>query len=61
MLKKWFLIATSVAGLLWFKNNNQSSIINHQTVVREENAVIDVVDRVGPSVVTVGIDRKSVV
>lgn len=56
MFKKWFLIIVFVIGLLWFRTN-QKLIISDQRVVREENAVIDVVDKVTPSVVTIGVNK----
>lgn len=60
MLKKWLLIVISVVGLFWWRNN-QKLIISDQRVVKEENAVIDVVDKVGPSVVTVGIKKTQAI
>lgn len=56
MFKKWFLIIVSIAGLFWLRNN-QKLIVSDQRVVKEENVVIDVAEKVGPSVVTVGIKK----
>ncbi len=41
----------------YWPKNNQSSIISNQFVMTEENAVIDVVDKVGLSVVTVAMGQ----
>ncbi|MBI5358849.1 trypsin-like peptidase domain-containing protein [Candidatus Amesbacteria bacterium] len=42
------------------KINNQETIINNQKIVNEENVVIDVAEKVGSSVVTIGIKKTQI-
>ncbi len=44
----------------WFprKSSEGQAVVSQQSIVKEENVVIDVVDKVSPSVVTIGIKKS---